>query len=106
MLDVQNGDMPSRTVRGRRLGIALRELREAAGLTLEQVSEEIDLTKSTISRMETAQSPARPAIVRAMLTLYGAPATEIDVLVQLAKEAKTQSWWQGYADVLAKPMLE
>ncbi|GAA1799122.1 helix-turn-helix transcriptional regulator [Luedemannella flava] len=93
-------------MRGRRLGIALRELREAAGLTLEQVAEEVDLTKSTISRIETAQTPVRPAIVRVLLTLYGASTKDMDLLVQLAKEAKVQSWWQGYADLLNKPMLE
>ncbi|GAA1723945.1 helix-turn-helix transcriptional regulator [Fodinicola feengrottensis] len=84
-------------VRARRLGIALREYRNAAGLTLEQVAEEVAVTKATVSRMETAKTISRPAIIRAMLQLYNVPRDEIERFAQLAKDVRSKdSWWRAY----------
>jgi transcriptional regulator with XRE-family HTH domain len=87
-------------LRRRRLATELRRLRERAGLTLEQAAEHSDLTKSTLSRMETAQIGSRPVVVRVLLSLYGTPGTEVEALLQLARDARRRGWWQAYSDVL------
>ena len=50
----------SPTVRERRLARALRHLREEAGLTIEDVAKKLEMSASTVSRMETAQVGVRP----------------------------------------------
>ena len=50
----------SPTVRERRLARSLRHLREGAGLTIEEVAEKLEMSASTVSRMETARGRAAP----------------------------------------------
>lgn len=92
--------MAPKTARSRRLGIALRTAREAAGLTLEQAADEISSTRSTLSRYENAKTPASPATVRGLLTLYGWDPKEVVELVQLAKDARKPGWWTSYSFLL------
>jgi transcriptional regulator with XRE-family HTH domain len=90
----------SPTVRRRRLGSELRRLREAAGLTCEQAGDHLDCSASKISRMETARVPARAIDVQALCQLYGAGDEQTTVLVALARESKTEGWWQRFDGVL------
>ncbi|WP_163571598.1 helix-turn-helix domain-containing protein [Fodinicola feengrottensis] len=85
-------------IRARRIGIALQGFRKDAGLTLEQVAAELSMNKSTISRIEAAQTVTRPQTVRMMLNLYGIQdKDEVERWAQLAKEAKTKdAWWSGF----------
>ncbi|MEU5905015.1 helix-turn-helix transcriptional regulator [Micromonospora sp. NPDC047527] len=92
--------MAPKTARARRLGIALRHHREAAGLTLETAADEINSTRSTLSRYENAQTLISPATVRALLTSYGVGADEVAAAVQLAKDARKPGWWVSYSYVL------
>src|SRR5215470_4591835 len=46
----------SPTLRRRQLGMELRRLREAAGVTIEHVAERLECSGSKISRIETAQT--------------------------------------------------
>lgn len=93
--------MKSPTLRRRRLAAELRRFREAAGLTLEQAAQRTDMSRSTLSRMETGQIGARPAIVRALLLAYGVDAARIEDLVQLARDARSRrGWWYAYGDVV------
>jgi len=87
-------------VRRRRLGSELRRLREAAGLTCEQAGDHLDCSASKISRMETARVPARGIDVQALCHLYGAGDEQMTVLVALARESKTEGWWQRFDGVL------
>lgn len=75
-------------------------------MTLEQAAAEINLTKSTVSRMETAQASSRPAIVQALLIVYGVTGSELRALIQLAKEANQPGWWRAYSDVLPSRHLD
>ena len=90
----------SPTVRRRRLGTELRRLRELAGLTCEQAGEHLRCSASKISRIETARVPARVVDVQALGKLYRATADQLAVLVMLARESKTQGWWQRFDGVL------
>ena len=89
----------SPTVRERRLARALRHLREEAGLTIEEVAKKLEISASTVSRMETAQVGVRPRDLRFLLELYEVSETECEQLLQIARERRQQRWWQEYADV-------
>src|SRR3989440_6069488 len=90
----------SPTVRRRRLGSELRRLREAAGLTCEQAADHLECSASKISRLETARVPARAIDVQALCLLYDAGDEQTGVLVALARESKTEGWWQRFDGVL------
>ncbi|WP_326560466.1 helix-turn-helix domain-containing protein [Micromonospora sp. NBC_01796] len=92
--------MAPKTARARRLGIALRSYREAAGLTLERAAEEINSTRSTLSRYENALSLPSPATVRALLTHYNVDGDALKGTIELAKEAKKPGWWVSYSYLL------
>lgn len=93
---------PSPTVRRRRLASELRRLRKDAGISLEDAARHLDLTHSTLSRVETGQAGIRPPYVDALARLYGVNDTERDALVQLAREARQRGWWVAYSDVLSE----
>ncbi|MEV4755274.1 helix-turn-helix transcriptional regulator [Micromonospora sp. NPDC049559] len=98
--------MAPKTARARRLGIALRSHRENAGLTLERAAEEINSTRSTLSRYENAQTLVAPATVRGLLLLYGVGGEELNALVQLAKDARKPGWWVSYSYILDRKTID
>jgi transcriptional regulator with XRE-family HTH domain len=89
----------SPTVRERRLARALRQFREGAGLTIEEVAEKLEMSASTVSRMETAQVGVRPRDLGFLLDMYKVSEAERGQLLQIARERRQQRWWQEYADL-------
>lgn len=90
---------PSPTVRRRRLAARLRELRENANLTIDEVGDRLECSASKISRIETGHVGVTPRDVRDMLEVYGVDDDERDALVQLAREARKKGWWHAYNEV-------
>jgi transcriptional regulator with XRE-family HTH domain len=90
---------PSPTVRRRRLAARLRELREHANLTIDEVGEKLECSASKISRIETGHVGVTPRDVRDMLEVYGIGDDEREALVQLAREARKKGWWHAYNEV-------
>jgi transcriptional regulator with XRE-family HTH domain len=86
-------------VRRRRLGIELRQLREDAELTIEQVAALLEVSDSKISRIENGQVSATPRDVRDMAALYGITGQRMEDLKQLARETREKPWWSEYSDV-------
>jgi transcriptional regulator with XRE-family HTH domain len=86
-------------VRRRRLGIELRQLREDAELTIEQVAARLEVSDSKISRIENGQVSATPRDVRDMATLYGVTGQRLENLKQLARETREKPWWSDYSDL-------
>ena len=90
----------SPTLRRRQLGMELRRLREAAGVTIDQVAERLECSGSKISRIETGQTGVTPRDVRDMLGIYGVDLQYAETLLRIAREARQKGWWQLYGDVL------
>lgn len=86
-------------VRRRRLGTELRELREEAGLTIEQLAARLEMSVSKVSRIETGQVGATPRDVRDMATIYGVQGQRLDNLMQLARETRGKPLWSEYRDM-------
>jgi transcriptional regulator with XRE-family HTH domain len=86
-------------VRRRRLGIELRQLREKADLTIEQVATVLEVSDSKISRIENGQVSATPRDVRDMATLYGVTGQRMENLKQLARETREKAWFSSYRDM-------
>ena len=89
----------------RRLARILRSLREGAGLTIEQVAEELDVSPSTISRIETAQVGVRSLDVKALLAIYEVTETRHAELLELARKSRQQPWWYEYREVPAASLV-
>jgi transcriptional regulator with XRE-family HTH domain len=90
---------PSPTFGQRRLARALRRLRTESGLTIDEVAEKLELSPSTVSRMETAQAGVRRPDVRELLDLYQVTGMQRQQLLQLVDESRKQPWWLQYRDL-------
>ena len=87
----------SPTVRRRELGTLLRTLRAQAGLTVDQVAEQLLCSPSKISRLETGQRGASARDIRDLSNIYGVQdSAQRDHLAALAREGKDQAWWQPF----------
>lgn len=92
--------MASPSARGRRLAAEMVRLREAAGLSREQVAAELGWSTSKLWRVETGRTRAHHGDVADLLDLYGVSDPDRRALVTLAREARRRGWWHPYADVL------
>jgi transcriptional regulator with XRE-family HTH domain len=89
--------VPSPTVRRRELGALLRAFRTNAGLTVEQVAEQMLCSPSKISRLETGHRGASARDIRDLCNFYGVQdPVQRDHLATLAREGKDQAWWQPF----------
>jgi transcriptional regulator with XRE-family HTH domain len=85
----------SPTIRRRELGALLRALRTQNGLTVEQVAEQLLVSPSKISRLETGQRGASARDIRDLADLYEVDDGLRRQLTDLAAEGKQQAWWQS-----------
>ncbi|GAA2407551.1 helix-turn-helix transcriptional regulator [Streptomyces glaucosporus] len=92
------------TTRRRQLGAGLRRLRRQKGLSLEEAGELVGLSKATVSRYETKEGSVKWAFVDALCRAYGASDEERAHLVDLAKNAKVEGWWQSYLEAIPSRM--
>jgi transcriptional regulator with XRE-family HTH domain len=85
---------------GLRLGRELKRLREAGGYGgrrgVEQVAARLEISGATIYRAEAGAGMRRERDVRELCALYGASPERAAALVELARQAKTPGWWNGY----------
>lgn len=86
------------TLRAQWLGKQLRELREAARLTLRDAGDYIQRDPAAVSRLENGITPGRVPDVLALLNLYGVSDPEVRAgLEQLSRDIWQKGWWDGYA---------
>ncbi|HEU5107034.1 MAG TPA: helix-turn-helix transcriptional regulator, partial [Micromonosporaceae bacterium] len=94
---------PSPTVRRRRLGAELRRLREAAGLTGDQVVERVGWASSSkISRIENGRSRSDVADVLALLDLYRVTGRRREQILAIARDAGNSRGWLRAYPVMTK----
>jgi transcriptional regulator with XRE-family HTH domain len=85
-------------VQQRQLARALRRLRRRAGLTIDEVAAMLELSPSTISRMETAQVGVRARDVRGLLEIYKVTDAQRDELLELARKGRQRPWWYEFRE--------
>jgi transcriptional regulator with XRE-family HTH domain len=81
------------TIRHRWLGSDLKRLRETAGLTVQQAATRINVSTSTIQRIERAAYLPKERVLRSLLELYGADSARSAIITKLWHEAKSRGWW-------------
>lgn len=91
---------PGSTVPRRSLGLSLRQARESAGVGLKAAAEHVDISESTLRRMENGTTSTRITSVMALCDLYGVNGQLREVLLGLARESKSRGWWHAYGEVI------
>lgn len=100
-------DRPQPTFRHRQLLSELRRLRDASGMTLEQVGKEMGVSGATVSRIETAQVRPKLRDIQALLDIYQVKGErKRQSLLQLTRDLGKKGWWNQYTDTLSGPYLE
>lgn len=80
-------------VRGRRVRLELRRLREDAELSLAYVGDKVGISATKLSRMENGHRALNVDDVAALLGFYGAPRPLRQALLKLLRDATTPGWW-------------
>ncbi|WP_280421110.1 helix-turn-helix domain-containing protein [Nocardia carnea] len=94
-------EQPGSTLPRRQLGRALREARQGAGFTLEQAAREMEMSKTSVIRIEKGHNEkVRLRDVEGFGRLYELTEKRIDELKALAQQASTKSWWQASRHLL------
>jgi transcriptional regulator with XRE-family HTH domain len=88
------------TVRLRRLAAQLRQLREAAGLTQEDVAERTGKDRSTLYRLENAQQRPQRATLIQLMDLYGVDPGKRAELLAVLRQAGELGWVRGHRSQL------
>jgi transcriptional regulator with XRE-family HTH domain len=87
---------PSPTLRRRELGARLRELRQRADLTIEEVAARLMVSATKISRLETAARGVVLRDIRDLCDVYDVDPEDRERLMRLARQSRERSWWQEY----------
>jgi hypothetical protein len=77
------------TLQQRQFARTLRQLREGAGLSLEEAGPKLDWSASKLGRIETAQQGVD---VHSVLDLYHVGGTQWTEILELTREAKQKGW--------------
>jgi transcriptional regulator with XRE-family HTH domain len=97
----EDGAATGPTVTRMLLGVQLRRLREAAGITREAAGYAIRGSNSKISRMELGRVGFKERDIDDLLTLYHVTDQEMrEQLLALARRANEPGWWHHYHDLL------
>ncbi|MEU6243094.1 helix-turn-helix transcriptional regulator [Streptomyces sp. NPDC047024] len=88
------------TVRRRRLGQELRRLREAKGMTAEEVADRLLVSQSKISRLENGRRSISQRDVRDLCGVYEVEDQRVvDSLMEMARDSRQQGWWHTFGDI-------
>jgi transcriptional regulator with XRE-family HTH domain len=85
------------TLRKRELGFLLRQLRNARGLSVEEVTQRALFSQTKLSRLETGRVGASPRDIRDLCIVYGiTDSAQREQLMALARQGKERAWWQDF----------
>jgi transcriptional regulator with XRE-family HTH domain len=101
-------DGSNAAVEGRRLRTALRQARQKAGLTRDEVAAVLGVSPSKIVRVENGAVRVSISDVLAMLNMYQiTDENRVDEFVSMARAAAKQPpWWANYREFVGKRYLE
>lgn len=86
------------TVRGRRLALELRRLRDRSHLKQIAAARRLGWHRSKLARIEDAATrPTRTDVVE-LLQLYGVAPDRHDALLHLTEDSWQRGWWTAYGD--------
>ncbi|WP_433458625.1 DUF5753 domain-containing protein [Micromonospora sp. CA-248212] len=92
--------VPSPTIRARRLRRELRRLRDRTGHTAEEVAKILGWHRTKVIRFELGHSRVMPKDLPPLLDLYDASEGERESLNALLRQSRQKGWWSAYGDVL------
>lgn len=105
--ETRSSSVPSNgspTVRRRRLGAQLRDLRRKSDVSVETVADAFDVTPSTIYRMELGRVGVKSRDIDLFVKLYNIEGDGlIKELTTLAKQGNRRGWWAKYSDTISPP---
>ncbi|MFV2018476.1 helix-turn-helix domain-containing protein [Micromonospora sp. LOL_023] len=82
------------------LGVQLRRVREQANVTTEKAADTIEVSASTLRRIEQGRVGLKGPALNALLDLYGITDTELrETLLSMARTGKQRGWWAKYGDL-------
>lgn len=82
------------------LGAQLRKAREQADVTAEEAAAAIEVTASTLRRIEAGRVGVKGPALNALLDRYGVTDAELrDTLLSMARTGKQRGWWAKYGDL-------
>jgi transcriptional regulator with XRE-family HTH domain len=82
------------------LGMQLRSLRESCGMPTERAAAAIEVTASTLRRIESGRVGIKSPALNVLLNEYGVDDTELrDTLLTMARTGKQRGWWAKYGDL-------
>jgi transcriptional regulator with XRE-family HTH domain len=88
------------TIRLLVLGKRLRDLREAAGKSLEDAAAALSVSVLAIRRIEQGQVKWKMPYIKVLLEEYGVDRGDAQAFLALAAEANQPGWWYRYRDAL------
>lgn len=95
------------TMRSRKLGAMLRELRESRDLNLQKAARLLNRTPSSLSKLETGERGIRRPALEHMLDRYEvADPDQRQALYDLARHTADKGWWHRYEGKLSSSMLD
>jgi transcriptional regulator with XRE-family HTH domain len=83
-------------VRRRQLARILRELRQKAGLTIEETAPKLDFSPAKLGRIENAHQGVDVHVVRTMMDIFGVSGDQWNAILDLTREASAKGWWRAY----------
>ncbi|MGV4982549.1 helix-turn-helix domain-containing protein [Streptomyces sp. NRAIS4] len=94
------------TARQLRLGVELRRLRDAAGLTGREAAAQLGVSSTQINQIESGLSGVSEKRLRRLAVNYACTDDElIEALVTWATD-RTRGWWDEYRELLPTPFLD
>ncbi|MQY21788.1 helix-turn-helix domain-containing protein [Nocardia macrotermitis] len=100
--DLADDGGPASTLPRRQLGRFLRDSRDATGFTIARAAKQADLSRAVLQRIETGQvQKISQPVVQALCALYDVSPEETDAAVDLAAQARANSWHHIYGGMFS-----
>ncbi|MCD9142798.1 helix-turn-helix domain-containing protein [Streptomyces albireticuli] len=95
------------TARQERLGIELRRMREAAGITARETAKLLGTDPGKVSHIESGRLGVSEERLRRLAAFYSCVDSDlIDALAAITYEQRGQGWWEEYRGVVSLRLLD